>query len=414
MSNDQLTNLLTIILYIMLGILLLLLILYIVLRVHDKSKEKKQSNENQKTFEDSKGRSSSMAPTEYSKQSIYSFMKFDKIEDNMIITNHGKKFVMVVECQGINYDLMSGVEKTSTEQGFLQFLNTLRYPIQIYVQTRTVNLGNSILNYKERLKQVEKRLVSKQLEYNSMANNGEYSDEELQKEKLDVVRERNLYEYGRDIINNTERMSLNKNILRKHYYIILATTPEEVNNPNFSKEELRDIAFNELYTKCQSSIGSLSVCGVSGKILNSNELAELLYVAYNRDDSEIYGMERALNARYDELYSTAQDVLDRKMVALDRKVEEDAIKKANDALLEVAEETRKEREVREKEENLNELINQMAKMIIDENEDFVGTDMAEKAKKKIDEKGNDEENKEGGSDDAKKEKKTRRRKKATA
>ena len=309
---------------------------------------------------------------------------------------------MVIECQGINYDLMSGVEKASTEQGFLQFLNTLRYPIQIYVQTRTVNLGNSILTYKDRLKKIENRLISKQMEFNNKVNSGQYTNAEMQTERLEVVRERNLYEYGKDIIRNTERMSLNKNILRKHYYIILSSTPEEINNTNFSLEEIRDIAFNELYTRCQSLIGSISVCGVSGKILNSNELAELLYVAYNRDESEVYGMERALNARYDELYSTAQDVLDRKMVALDRKVEEEAVRKATEVLLEVAEESRKAREVREKEENINELISQMAKMIIDENEEFVGAETAEKAKNKIDEE------KKGGVNDGKKEKTIRK------
>ena len=309
---------------------------------------------------------------------------------------------MVIECQGINYDLMSGVEKASTEQGFLQFLNTLRYPIQIYVQTRTVNLGNSILTYKDRLKKIENRLISKQMEFNNKVNSGQYTNAEMQTERLEVVRERNLFEYGKDIIRNTERMSLNKNILRKHYYIILSSTPEEINNTNFSLEEIRDIAFNELYTRCQSLIGSISVCGVSGKILNSNELAELLYVAYNRDESEVYGMERALNARYDELYSTAQDVLDRKMVALDQKVEEEAVRKANEVLLEVAEESRKAREVREKEENINELISQMAKMIIDENEEFVGAETAEKAKNKIDEE------KKGGVNDGKKEKTIRK------
>lgn len=38
-------------------------------------------------------------------------MEFDKIEDNMIITQNGIKYIMVVECQGVNYDLMSEVEK---------------------------------------------------------------------------------------------------------------------------------------------------------------------------------------------------------------------------------------------------------------------------------------------------------------
>ena len=106
-------------------------------------------------------------------------------------------------------------------------------------------------------------------------------------------------------------------------------------------------------------------------------------------------MERALNARYDELYSTAQDVLDRKMQALDEKIEEEAIKKANEVLLHVAEESKKEREVKRKEKDLNDLISQMAKMIIDENEDFVGTEMAGKAKDLINEEDKERRNKNG-------------------
>ena len=43
---------------------------------------------------------------------------------------------MVVECQGINYDLMSQEEKVSVEEGFSQFLNTLKEPVQLYIQTR--------------------------------------------------------------------------------------------------------------------------------------------------------------------------------------------------------------------------------------------------------------------------------------
>ena len=409
MSNDQVTNLLTTILIIMVVILFLLLTVFLILRIKDK---KRKNNEANKEQTDEKIVNPQKGSIEFSKQSIYSFMKFDKIEDNMIVKKNGKNYVMVIECQGINYDLMSGVEKASVEQGFLQFLNTLRFPIQLYVQTRTVNLGSSIITYKEKLKQIEDRLVSKQMDYNSKVNSGQYTEQEMQNEKMEVVRDRNLYEYGKDIISNTERMSLNKNILRKHYYIILSSSPEEVNNPNFGKEEIRDIAFNELYTKCQSAIGSLAVCGVNGKILNSNELAELLYVAYNRDDSEIFSMERALNARYDELYSTAQDVLDRKMQALDKKIEEEAIRKANEVLLDVAEENKKEREVKEKEENLSSLIDQMAKMIIDENEEFVGSELADKAKEKI-----DEENKgKGGEDNEQKEKTgtTRKRNAATA
>ena len=413
-NNDQITNLLTIFLIVMVGILFILLIIFAVLKIKESNKNKPKKNKTKNNGKD--GELTEKEPIEYTKKSIFSFMQFDRIEDNMIITKKGKRFVMAIECQGINYDLMSGVEKVSVEQGFLQFLNTLRHPIQIYVQTRTVNLGSSIVNYKDRLKQIQDRLVSKQMELNSMMSSGDYTEEEIQKENMEVVRERNLYEYGRDIITTTERMSLNKNILRKHYYVIISYTPEEVNNPNFSKEEVKDIAFNELYTRGQSIISSLAVCGINGKILNSNELAELLYVAYNRDESEVYQLEQALNAQYDELYTTAQDVLDRKMAELDKKIEEEAIKKANDTLLAVAEEREKEREIRKKENNLDDLVNRMAKMMIEENEDFVGKENAEEAKKKIDEESKKaKKTKEKGGDvNEEKQKTTTRRRKTTA
>ena len=60
-------------------------------------------------------------PQSYNKQSIFSFMEFDKIEDNMIVQKNGKRYLMVVECQGINYDLMSRMEKCSRRRVFTIF-----------------------------------------------------------------------------------------------------------------------------------------------------------------------------------------------------------------------------------------------------------------------------------------------------
>lgn len=405
MSNNQMTNLLTTILVIMIGILVFLSVIYIVLKIKESKKQKAREKDIPINKKEETASNEKSAVT-YSKKSIFSFMKFDKIEDDMIVRKNGTKFLMVVECQGINYDLMSGVEKNSIEQGFLQFLNTLKHPIQIYTQTRTVNLGSSIETYKDRLKVIENRFVTKQMEYNTKVNSQQFTEEQLSKERLEVVRERNLYEYGKDIISNTERMNLNKNILRRHYYIIISYIPEEINNQNIEKSEIRDIAFNELYTRCQSAIASLAVCGINGKILNSNELAELLYMAYNRDEADVYQLDQALNARYDELYVTAQDVLEKRMKVLDQKIEEEAIRKANEKLEEAVEEREKERAVRQKEKDMQELINQMAKMLIDENEELVGTEIAKSAKKKI-----DKENKgEGGKENEEKQKTTRRKK----
>ena len=249
------------------------------------------------------------------------------------------------------------------------------------------------------------------MEYNQKVRSGQYDARELQKEKYEIVRQKNLYEYGVDIVNNTERMSLNKNILSKHYYVIIPYYSEELGTNDYDKEEISNIAFSELYTKAQTIINSLAVCGINSKVLNSMELTELLYVAYNRDESETFNLQRALNAGYEDLYSTAPDVLDKRMKELDLKVEEEAINKANEVVFDVIEENEKEKAVKRKEKELEDLIDQMAMAIIDENKKSVGLDVADKAIEKIAvERGKRKTKEKEEKDDEQKTKKTTRRK----
>ena len=407
--NNNATDILTYILIFMIVILFVLVSIFVILKV----KERKRTDTIKPTNKKEKSKKDNMPNIkEYSKESIFSFIEFDKIEDNMIIKKEMKNYLMVIECQGINYDLMSGIEKTSVEQGFLQFLNTLRYPIQIYTQTRTVNLGSSITTYRNKLKEIQDKLVKTEMEYRQKSNSKNISGEELSKMQIELVKQRNLYEYGLDIIKNTEQMSFNKNILTKQYYIVISYTTEDIDNKDYDKEEVKGIAFNELYTKAQSIISALYVCGVSGKILDSIKLADLLYVAYNRDESETYDLNKMLNAGYEDLYSKAPDVLDKRMRELDKKIEEDAIRKANDAVFFANEESEKEKAVKKKEQEIDELINDMAKMIIEENERYLGKDLTDKAKDIID-KENTNESQEGGKKDEQEKKKTTRRTRKT-
>lgn len=320
----------------------------------------------------------------YNKQSVFSFMEFDKIEDNMIVQKNGKRYLMVVECQGINYDLMSRVEKNAVEDGFSQFLNTLRHPIQIYTQSRTINLDSSLETYRRRIEEIKEELDRKENQYKQMAQSGNYNEQQLQKYKFEITKQRNLYEYGKDIIFNTERMSLNKNVLRKQYYIIIPYYAEENGNDLFDKDEIRNLAFSELYTKAQSLIRTLSACSVAGKVLDSYELVDLLYNAYNRDEAETYGMKKALQAGYDELYITAQDVLDKKIKELNEQIEERALEEARNAIEEVKSE--KQKRLEQKEMTLDDLIDEMATQILERNKTYVGEEIAEEAKRKIETK----------------------------
>ena len=377
MTDNQITQVLTYLLIFMVFILMTLIVVFIYVKMKDNKRKKQEEGKDESTS----GVGQNTATRGYNKQSISNFMEFDKVEDNMIVQKNGNRYLMVVECQGVNYDLMSSMEQTAVEEGFLQFLNSLRYPIQIYVQTRTVNLENSISNYKKRVDEIEGVLRRKEAEYESNRQSGLFEREEIKAQFYELTKIRNLYEYGKDIIFNTQQMSLNKNVLNKQYYIITSYYPSELGNTNFDKDELQSLAFSELYTRCQSIISSLYSTGVVGKILNSDSLVELLYMAYNRDEAEVFGLDKALQAGFDELYSTAPEVIEKKIAALDREIEAKAITKAENTVAKVR--TIKERKLQERQMKMEDIIDEMAKIIVQDNEAYIGKDIAKDAIKDI-------------------------------
>lgn len=390
MDSQSTTQLIEMLIYILIPIVIAIFgligfLIYLHFKDNNKIEEKETKGQTVKAGSNN---------TNLTKQSIFNFMEFDNVEDNMIIQKNGNRYLMVVGCQGVNYDLMSGVEKNSVEEGFVQFLNSLRSPIQIYIQTRAVNLENSLQGYKEKVKEIENKYNNMKIRYEEMLNSDNYTDEQLARAYFELTKQSNLYEYGISIIKDTEKMSLNKNILNKNYYIVIPYYSSEAGNDNLDKEEIRSIAFSELYTRAQSIISSISSCGVRGKILRTNELIDLLYMAYNRDEAETFGLEKALKAGYNELYSTAPDIYEKKMKELDRMIEEKAAKKAREKIREAKSELQKQ--VEEKENNIDDFINDVARLLLEENEKYIGTEVKELAINKL------EETKEGGKVNGKK------------
>ena len=166
--------------------------------------------------------------------------------------------------------------------------------------------------------------------------------------------------------------------MRKKYYIVASyyytnNESEELLN----EAEIRDVAFSELYTRCQSMIRVLSTTGVTGKVLDSYELADLLYNSYNRDGAETFGINKAVDAGYDELYVTAPDIIDKRIKTINNAIEKKAVDLVQDTLIKVSEE--KKQELEQKEKSLNELVNELAQSIIVENADAIGADMAERS-----------------------------------
>ncbi len=402
--DNEISKILMVVLILMIMLLAVFSVILLVLQMKAHKRNngiKKKPQVKEEKGKGKKGENDKQVNTSYTKKSIFDFMEFNGVEDNMIVQKDGKRYIMVIECQGVNYDLMSQMEKVGVEEGFQQFLNTLRFPIQIYIQTRTINLEKSIQGYKDKLKEIENKYNRTIYEYNRMLQTENYTKQELDAAFFNLTKQRNLYEYARDIVENTERMSLNRNILNKKYYVILSFMPEEASGTTYDVEELRNMAFSELYTKAQALIRTLSGCSVSGKILDSSELVELLYVAYNRDDFEIFGYDKAMQAGYEDLYSVAPDVFEKKIRVLDEQIKNGSIDLANSAIEKAKAKSKAQQMAEEKEKRVDDLISQMAQMILEENQSVVGVDIAKEAVKEI--KKESEQKKEGGKQNEKKE-----------
>lgn len=376
----ELALVLEILLVICFVLLFILVGVYVVLMIKNSKSDKAKNEvkiEEQKTKDKQKA-NSKISSTE----SIFDFMEFDEIKDNMIIRKNRKQYVMVVKCKGVNYDLMSEEEKVSVEAGFVQFLNTLRFPIQLYVQTTSLNLRDIIEDYRARLRDME-RDIKKTEENMRMAKNSG-NQKEFDKLYFEKRRKENVLEYTADISEYIARMSTNRDILQQKTYVVISYYAAEADQSgNFSKDEIDNLCFSELYTRTQTVIRALGTSGVVGRILDSEELAELLYAAYNRDESETMTLKRALDAEYDALYSTGKDVLKKKEEVINEMIEREAVNLAADSITIADEKRKNEQKIAKKAlEILEEYKNQMDEELYEKSKEEIVNKNTEKANTK--------------------------------
>lgn len=334
---ESIIPLLQVSIYVIIGIMIMLVLLYIYLLKPKTIKEEKEpeliesgtEEENAKRKDQNFGKFHG----ELTRESIYEFMEFDEVVDNMIVRKKGSQYVMVIQCNGVNYDLMSEQEKIGVEEGFVQFLNTLRFPIQLYIQSRTLNLRDIIEDYKQRVDNLANDIEKVDIKIaQAQAKNNRALREKLEFEKRRKI---NVLEYGIDITDYVEKLSSNKNVLQQRTYVIVSYYTAEMGGglDKYSKEEIDNMCFSELYTRCQNIASALGTSGITSKILDSEELAELLYIAYNRDESELLTFTKALDSQYDALYSSGKDVIQKKQEKLDQEINIAAIDIATDSIL---------------------------------------------------------------------------------
>lgn len=340
-------------------------------KLDDMAKEKEEAN-NRKDY----GRFHGVLKRE----SIIDFLGFDTVRDGMIIRNNGTEYVMVLECSGVNFDLRSENEKLGIEEGFLQFLNALRFPVQLYVQTRRVNFEDVLDNYHQRIKDFGNDIEKAEEEIVKAEKLGDRKRAEML--RYEKSRRENLYDYAVDSIQYTEQLSQKKNVLQQKTYVVVSYLIDELGQKvnDYTQEEKEQHVFTELVTRCNNLSSALQASRVSSKLLNSEELIELLFNAFNRDEMENINLKTFFNTDYEEiLYTKSEDYIEKQKKLIKKDISKAALDLATSSIIRADRERKKE--ILNMKLKKPDQIKQKASKLIDDKKDVLIPETYEKAKK---------------------------------
>ncbi|WPS85495.1 hypothetical protein SMD22_00095 (plasmid) [Brevibacillus halotolerans] len=180
------------------------------------------------------------------------FLPFEDIRDGMIVLG-GHKYRAVIECTSTNYNLKTEREKEVIELAFQRFVNSFTHPVTFYIQTKVIDNTKMLDSLYEEIQ--ESVTAFPQLE-----------------------------QYGNFYFNEMTKLDsfIGNNKQKKKYIIV--PFDEAINLGDLSETEKFEFSSKELYNRASILVDGLSAIGVKAKILDTKELAELVFSTYHKDN----------------------------------------------------------------------------------------------------------------------------------
>ncbi|MCR4307874.1 MAG: hypothetical protein NUV80_04880 [Candidatus Berkelbacteria bacterium] len=203
-----------------------------------------------------------------SPSSTQQYVAISEIRDDVVVLNDGS-IRQVVKVKPVSIELRSQKEQDAVIYQFRSFLNALKFPVQIAIQGRRVDLS---------------RYIAK------LQNIG--ADEQNELIKVQIT----------DYIDFIERLSNEVNIMDRSYYVIVphnknpgvSTTKQTWIDKILGGKKSKDTVYTvqefeelkvQLEEKTQIVTSRLESLGVQAKKMESAELIELYYNTYNPEES---------------------------------------------------------------------------------------------------------------------------------
>lgn len=194
------------------------------------------------------------------KATAQNFLKVAAIEDGFVLLKDGG-VRLVLMCTPLNFALKSETEQNAIVAEYQNFLNSLEFPAQILIQSKTIDLTTYLQKLEEKRSKTQNPLLERQI--------------------LDYV----------DFIKKLVQIA---NIVDKKFFVILAWQNPVAETKGFlakfqiapgNKIPIDETKFQqakrELTERARVVASSLASMGIQAIQLNTKELIELFYQTYN-------------------------------------------------------------------------------------------------------------------------------------
>jgi hypothetical protein len=186
----------------------------------------------------------------------------EEIRDGLIVLKNGS-LRAILTATAVNFDLKSTEEQDSIIQNYQNFINSIEFPVQIVITSRKLN----ITPYLDQLRNMEQRQANELLRFQ-------------------------IAEYRKFIGDLVE----NSNIMTKSFYLVIPFYPVESEKGGLfqkistlfssKREIIKNREFfetykSQLWQRVDYVASSISGAGIKAVPLNTEEIIELLYNAYN-------------------------------------------------------------------------------------------------------------------------------------
>lgn len=192
------------------------------------------------------------------------YLNILEIRDDTVILRDGTLRAVIL-VSSINFSLKSEDEQNAVIQGYVQFLNSLEFPLQILIQSRKLNIDD----YLERLKAIEKEQINELLKMQTREYR-QYIAELVQLADIMSKRFYMVVPFAGGSIKSKGFISILKESLSP-------TSVIHIKQKKFERHRL------DLYKRVEYIIDGLSSIGLKAVPLDTQSLIELYYNTYNPD-----------------------------------------------------------------------------------------------------------------------------------